>query len=82
MGGAGPGPGVPVGPGPGAAPGGGAPSPDEIKKQLVMLVSEAKKIADQNNVDFSSVLSEVEGNAVKADRPLPRPPAPQGPPMG
>jgi hypothetical protein len=70
--GGGPGPGVPVGPGPGAAPGG--ESPDAIKGQLVMLLKKAKEMAEANGVNFSDVLAEVEGNSVKSDVPLPRPP--------
>lgn len=70
---AGPGPGVPVGPGPGAGP--EEANPDTVKQQLVMLLNQAKKIAEQNGVDFSAVLAEVEGNKSKADVPLPRPPS-------
>lgn len=70
----GPGPGVPVGPGPKASPEGG--NPDQVKAQLKMLLSKAKEIADQNGVNFSELISEVEGNKVKSDVPLPRPPAP------
>jgi hypothetical protein len=71
---AGPGPGVPVGPGPAASPDGG--NPDQIKMQLKMLLKKAKEIADQNGVNFSEVVAEVEGSKVKSDVPLPRPPAP------
>ncbi len=73
MGGPGPNPGVPVGPGPGASPEGG--SPDAIKQQLTMLLRKAKEVAEKNGVDFSAVVAEVEGNNVKSDVPLPRPPS-------
>lgn len=72
----GPGPGVQVGPGPAAAsPEGG--NPDQIKAQLKMLLKKAKEIADQNGVNFSEVVAEVEGKGVKSDVPLPRPPKPE-----
>ncbi len=66
---------VPVGPSP-AADGGDQPNPDTIKKQLVMLLTQAKKMAESNGVNFSEVVSEVEGNKSKSDVPLPRPPKP------
>jgi len=71
----GPGAGVPVGPGPGAG-GPDQPNPDTVKQQLVMLLTQAKKVAEKNGVNFSEVLSEVEGNKSKSDVPLPRPPSP------
>jgi hypothetical protein len=72
------GPQVPVGPRPEAGMNDQVP-PDQIKQQLVALVTQAKKIADDNGVNFNEVLSEVEGNKVRSDRPLPRPPAPSMP---
>jgi hypothetical protein len=72
----GPGGVVPVGPGPEAQGGGEQMSPDVVKKQLTMLLKKAKEIADQNGVNFSEVVAEVEGNKSKSDVPLPRPPAP------
>jgi hypothetical protein len=48
--------------------------PDEIKAQLKMLLSKAKEIAEQNGLDFSQVVSEVEDKTARADVPLPRPP--------
>lgn len=76
----GPGPGgnVPVGPGPKSEPGAG--SPDEIKQQLKMLLMKAKEIAQQNGVDFSAIVAEVEGKGVRSDVPLPRPPQAPGMP--
>lgn len=73
----GPGPGVGVGPKPmgGMNDQGQGGSPDDIKAQLKMLLMKAKEIADQNGVDFSSVVAEVEGNKVKSDVPLPKAPA-------
>jgi len=62
------GPGVPVGPQEGA-------NPDTVKQQLVMLLQKAKQVAEQNGVNFSEVLSEVEGNKSRSDVPLPRPPS-------
>ena len=73
----GPGPGVQVGPGPKASPEGG--NPDQVKMQLKMLLTKAKEIAEQNGVNFSEVIAEVEGNSVKSDVPLPRPPKAQPP---
>ena len=71
----GPGGNVPVGPGPKAEPGGG--NPDQVKAQLKMLLSKAKEIADANGVNFSELVAEIEGNKVKSDVPLPRPPGPE-----
>ena len=59
---------------PGAGEGGG--SPEQVKGQLVLLLKKAKEVADQNGVDWNSVLAEIEGNKSKADVPLPRPPRP------
>lgn len=68
---------VPVGPGPESAMDAGEqPNPDAIRQQLKMLLTQAKKIADQNGVDFADVVSEVEGNKTRSDVPLPRPPKP------
>lgn len=80
------GPGVQVGPGPQAAPPPGAgaaggPSPEEVKGQLMKLLTQAKQIADQNGVDWNSLVSEITDSKVKSDRPLPRPPGAGGPPM-
>ncbi len=71
------GPGVPVGPG---AVGPEEPNPDTIRAQLVMLLKKAKEMAEKSGVDFHDVVAEVEGNAVKSDVPLPRPPS-AAPPM-
>jgi len=49
--------------------------PDQIAAQLKMLLTKAKEIADNNGVDFSAIVAEVEGNKSKSDVPLPRPPA-------
>lgn len=76
------GPGGPMGPGGGPGPmspgEGGGPgeggNPDEIKKQLVMLLSKAKQVAEANGVNFGEVVSMVEGNKSRSDVPLPRPP--------
>ncbi len=65
---------VPVGPGP--ATGAGGANPDTIKRQLVQLLSQARKMAEQNGVDWNAVLSEVSGNKVRSDISLPRPPIP------
>lgn len=65
---------------PGAEGGGpGEANPETVKRQLVMLLTQAKKVAEHNGVNFSEVLSEVEGNKVKSDVPLPRPPSPPMP---
>jgi hypothetical protein len=73
-----PGAGGPMPPG-GGGPGEGGGNPDQIKSQLVMLLKKAKEVAEQNGVNFSEVLSAVEGKQVKSDVPLPRPPSPGGP---
>lgn len=69
--------GSPGGPGgalpPGAGEGEG--NPEQIKGQLVMLLQKAKEVAEQNGVDWNSVLSELEGSKSRADVPLPRPPS-------
>lgn len=71
------------GPPPGAGAGaplppgaGGEGNPEQIKGQLVILLQKAKEVADQNGIDWNSVLSEIEGKKVSADVPLPRPPKP------
>jgi hypothetical protein len=69
-GGPGGGPQVPAGPG-----GQDQPNPDTIKKQLVMLLTQAKKMAEANGVNFNDVISAVEGEKGKADIPMPRPPS-------
>jgi len=66
---------VPVGPGP-AAQGEEGNNPEAIKQQLVMLLTQAKKVAENNGVNFEEVLAQVNGNKVKSDVPLPRPPSP------
>jgi hypothetical protein len=76
----------PMGPEPGGPPSGGAPlppgagagegNPEQIKGQLVLLLQKAKEVADQNGIEWNSVLAELEGNKAKADVPLPRPPKP------
>jgi hypothetical protein len=68
----GPGPGVPVGPGPEVGPEGG--NPDAIKQQLIQLLKQARKVAEANGIDFNAVVSEIAGNKVRSDAPLPRPP--------
>lgn len=72
MGPSGPGPGTTVGPSPAAQ---GGENPDAMKQQLVMLLTKAKQVAEQNGLNFSDVVAEVEGNKSKSDVPLPRPPA-------
>jgi hypothetical protein len=67
---------VPVGPSPAAQGGADQPNPETMKKQLVMLLSKAKEMAEANGVNFSEVVAEVEGNKAKSDVPLPRPPSP------
>lgn len=74
--GMGPGGTVPVGPGPKASPEGEG-SPEQVKQQLKMLLTKVKEIAEQNGIDFSEVVAEVEGSKIKSDVPLPRPPTPQ-----
>ena len=69
------GPGVPVGPGPQTS-GPEDANPDTVKQQLVMLLKKAKEMAEKSGVNFSEVVSEVEGNKSKSDIPLPRPPSP------
>jgi len=69
--------------GPPMAPGGGGPgegqNPDAIKQQLVMLLSKAKEVAEQNGIDFGAIVAEIEGNKSRSDVPLPRPPSPSLP---
>lgn len=76
----GPAGGPPGGPPPGGqlppGAGQGEGNPEQIKGQLVMLLQKAKEVAEQNGVDWNSVLSELEGNKSRADVPLPRPPKP------
>ena len=47
------------------------PEKDEIKQQLTMLMNQAKKLADQNGIDFQEIVSAVAGNTVSSDRPRP-----------
>jgi hypothetical protein len=64
--------------------GGAEVGPEEIKSQLVGLLTQAKKMAEANGVEWSSVLSEVSGNASKSSASVPRPPRPDFPasPLG
>lgn len=61
----------------------GAPSPvkpegdadkEAIKQQLIGLFKQGQKVAQANGLDFYEIISEVEGNKVKASATLPRPP--------
>lgn len=72
-----PGAGAPMPP-PGGPPGadGGGGDPEQIKGQLVMLLKKAKEVADANGVDWNEIMSAVQGNKIKSDVPLPRPPGP------
>ena len=74
MGGGGPpGAGGPMPPGAGAEGEGG--NPEQIKGQLVILLQKAKEVAEKNGLDWNEVMSEVQGNRVKSDVPLPRSPS-------
>ena len=67
---------VPVGPNPGATgPGGG----QDMEKQIVMLLSQARKMAEENGLDWNDIMAKVSGNKVRSDIPMPRPPSPGGP---
>lgn len=69
---------MPGGPGPMGPGAGGGPSPEEIKSQLVQLLTQAKQMAEQNGVNFDEVIAAVGKGGGKAAPP--RPPAPGGPP--
>jgi hypothetical protein len=63
-------------PGGGMKPGStepGAPSPDQIKQQLVGVVKQLKQVAQANGVDWQEVVNSAEAGA---------PRAPTGPGMG
>jgi hypothetical protein len=58
----------------------GGQEKDAIKQQLVQLLNQAKRMAQQNGIDWESVMAEVSGKGVSSD--VPRPPAPSmGQPM-
>jgi hypothetical protein len=61
-----------------------------VKRQLVSLLQQAKKVAEANGIDFNEVMSEMNGKTVSASATMPRPPmggpmsqdgGPPGPPM-
>lgn len=66
---------------PGAAGDDGVPK-DAIKQQLKMLLSQAKKIADSNGINFSDIVAEISGNVTRSDAPRPPSPPVGGPMMG
>jgi hypothetical protein len=64
------------------APQGGGDPKEEVKSQLVMLLTQAKKMAEQNGLDWGSIISEIGSNSVKSSPTVPHPPAnPNRPPM-
>lgn len=44
-----------------------------------MLLTQAKKVAEQNGLNFADVIAEVEGSRVKSSPTVPRPPSPAAP---
>jgi hypothetical protein len=54
----------------------GAPNPEDMKRQLVGMLKQVKQVAEKNGIDWSEVVSEVEGNKTGASATLPRPPKP------
>jgi cytochrome c1 len=80
-------------PGGGMKPGStepGAPSPDQIKQQLVGVVKQLKQVAQANGVDWQEVVSSAEAGAPRAPTgpgmgaagPVPSPRPPMGSDMG
>lgn len=64
--------------GSGLKPGADNPPPggekEAIEDQLVGLLTQAKKMAEANNLDWSSIMDKVGGSAVSSSRTVPRPP--------
>jgi hypothetical protein len=52
----------------------GSPDPGEVHKQIVGVLEQVKRVAEQNGLDWSSIVSEVEGKQMKASATLPKPP--------
>lgn len=52
----------------------GAPDPEMIKAEIVKMLMEAKRVAQQAGLDWAEVLSSVQGPSVK---PAPKMPPPQ-----
>src|SRR5678816_1805233 len=55
----------------------GSPSPDEMKRQLVGLLKQAKQMADANGLDWNEISSEVNSKAVSSSVSVPHPPSPE-----
>jgi hypothetical protein len=73
-------------PGGGMQPGAsqGKPDPAQMENQLVGMLKQVKRVAEQNGLSWSDIMSKVEGNESKASATLPRPPAAGAPssPLG
>jgi hypothetical protein len=51
----------------------GMPAPDEIRGTLVRVLLEVKKVAEQNGLDFASLVSEVARSKSAPPPPVARP---------
>jgi len=68
--------GAPAGPG-GGSPGGGQgrPDPEEVRQMLLQIIGEARKVAQENGIDFNSLVASPEQSAGSVPLP-PRSPMP------
>jgi hypothetical protein len=51
--------------------------PNEIKSKLLMLLSQAAQIAQQNGIDFGQLLQEFMSKSGRGQTPPPPPPSPR-----
>jgi hypothetical protein len=57
------------------APADQQPNPDTVKRQLTMLLAEAKKLAEQNGLNWTEIVQTVEKSAASAKTKPASPPA-------
>lgn len=66
---------------PGAGRDASTPEPNAMKSQIVGMLKQVKKVAEENGLDWNSVMAEVEGASAKASPTVPRMTSP-GPGIG
>lgn len=64
-----------AGPGAGGPPGGGAP---DIHGMLVEMLGQARRLADDNGLDFDALVQEAAASGGAEGGPMPPPPPPMG----
>lgn len=66
-----------AGPGPQPQRGGQQPSPEEIKSMLKQIVSQARRVAQENNIPWAEIVGEETGHEMPMT-PVQPPPLPGG----